>query len=397
MRRPFVVAAVIALAPALGWAQAPSGAKDEGLKVMGIDVTGYVDASYNNLSRGNLFTSGAPSRVFDLQRDGLALQQAAVKISRLPSQGLGGVLNLTVGRDADVIAAYKTDPQKGRLCNVVTGLNADGSSCDRDHFDVTQAFGQYATGPWALMFGKYVTLAGAEVIWSPSNSNFSHSILFGYAIPFTHTGLRVSYALSDTLSLAAGLNGGWDNIQDTNSAKTVELGASWLPSKMVALAVQGYFGKERAAGLTKNELPSAFQREGDRRLLDAVLTINATDKLTFVLNYDTASQENTANVTPAAAGTSKWSGFAGYAIYQLDDQWRVSLRGEYFDDEDGYRTGVIQKWKEGTLTLAWLATKAMELRGELRRDKSNVASFVDSNGGTHDTNSSYGLQFLYKF
>jgi len=41
------------------------------------------------------------------------------------------------------------------------------------------------------MAGKFVTLAGSEVIWSPSNSNFSRSILFG-AIPFTHTGVRAA-------------------------------------------------------------------------------------------------------------------------------------------------------------------------------------------------------------
>lgn len=396
MRRSFVVTTLIALTPALGWAQ--SDAKDEGLKVMGLDVTGYVDASYNHLSRSNQFTSGTPSRVFDLQRNGLTLQQAAVKISKLPAEGFGGVLNVTVGKDADVIAPYKTDPQKGKLCNVVTGLNADGSTCDRDHFDVTQAFGQYARGPWTLMFGKYVTLAGAEVIWTPSNTNFSRSILFGYAIPFTHTGLRVSYAVNDALSLMAGLNDGWDDIQDTNGSKTVELGASWTASKMISFAVQSYFGKERAAGLTKNELPAAFQLEGDRKLFDAVMTINATDKLSFVLNYDAGSQDNTVNVTPGAASTSKWDGFAGYANYQISDQWRVSLRGEYFNDKQGYRTGVVQKWKEGTLTLAWLPRKAIELRAEMRRDKSNVASFVDSNGVTaHDTNTSYGLQALYKF
>src|SRR2546426_8249063 len=144
MRRS-VVAAALVVVPTLGFAQAQPEAKDEGLKVMGLDVSGYVDASYNHLSRSNQFTSGTPSRVFDLQRNGLTLQQAAVKVSKLPAEGFGGVLNVTVGKDADVIAPYKTDPQKGKLCNVVTGLNADGSKCDRDHFDVTQAFGQYAT------------------------------------------------------------------------------------------------------------------------------------------------------------------------------------------------------------------------------------------------------------
>jgi len=59
--------------------------------------------------------------------------------AKQPKEGLGGLLNLTAGKDADVIAAYKTDPGNGRGCNVATGLNADGTKCDRDRFDITQA------------------------------------------------------------------------------------------------------------------------------------------------------------------------------------------------------------------------------------------------------------------
>lgn len=129
-----------------------------------------------------------------------------------------------------------------------------------------------------------------------------------------------------------------------------------------------------------------------------MLTINATEKLSFVLNYDNASQANTANVTPGGATTSKWDGFAGYANYQFNDQWRLSFRTEAFSDKHGYRTSVVQKWKENTLTVAWLPIKPIELRAEIRRDRSNVASFLDVDGVTgRNNNNSYGLQFLYKF
>ena len=59
---------------------------------------------------------------------------------------------------------------------------------------------------------------------------------------------------------------------------------------------------------------------------------------------------------------------------------------------------MVQKWKENTLTVAWLPTKPIELRAEVRRDRSNVASFLDRDGVTgRNNNTSYGLQFLYKF
>ncbi|MGH8673686.1 MAG: outer membrane beta-barrel protein [Burkholderiales bacterium] len=378
-------------------APAQPEAKDEGLKLGIFDVTGYVDISVNHLSRRNVFTSGFPSRVFDLERSGGALRQLAVTLANQPKEGLGGLLNITVGKDADIIAPYKTSPQKGNLCTVATKLDANGNRCTGDHFDLTQAFLQYASGSWTFIGGKYVTLAGAEVINTPTDTNFSRSILFGYAIPFSHTGLRATYAFSDTFSLIGGVNQGWDDIKDTNSGKTGEVGLAWSPSKIVSLGVQTYFGKERAAGLTKTELAAPLQLEGQRKLLDAVLTINATEKLTFIVNYDKASQANTVNVTPVAATNSKWDGYAGYANYQFNDHWRLSFRTEAFNDKQGYRTGVVQKWKENTLTVAWLPTKPIELRAEVRRDRSNVASFLDRDGVTgRNNNTSYGLQFLYK-
>jgi hypothetical protein len=127
-----------------------------------------------------------------------------------------------------------------------------------------------------------------------------------------------------------------------------------------------------------------------------VVTINATDKLTFIVNYDTASQKNTSTFT--GVERSRWDGVAGYANYQFNDHWKLSFRSEFFNDKHGYRTGVVQKWKENTLTLAWLPIKPIELRGEIRRDRSNVASFLERDGVTgRNTNTSYGLQFLYKF
>lgn len=390
MKRTTLMAA---LAAALaGPALAQESANDAGLKVAGFDVSGYADVSYSHLSRRNVFTSGAPSRVFDLEKSGIAVRQLAVTAASQPKEGLGGLVNVIVGKDADLIAAYKTDPNNGKGCNVATGLNADGTSCDRDRFDVTQAFVQYATGPWTAFAGKYVTLAGAEVIASPSNPNFSRSILFGYAIPFTHTGVRVKYELSEMLSLTGGVNQGWDNIKDTNSSAGYEIAAAFAPSKLVSLAVMFHGGKERVGGLVNTGA------DGDRNLFDAVLTVNPIDNLTLVLNYARGTQDNTAGAVPSGAAKAVWSGWAAYANYQLADQWKLSLRAEIFDDQDGYRTGLVQKWKEATLTLAWLPVAAIEVRGEVRRDRSNVAAFLDRDGVTgRESMDSYGLQLLYKF
>ena len=263
-------------------------------------------------------------------------------------------------------------------------------------FDLTQAYFHYATGPLMVIAGKYVTLAGAEVIKGPSNTNLSRSILFGYAIPFSHTGVRATYKVNDMVSVIAGMNNGWDNAKDTNKSKTLELGLSWAPTTAFALAAQGYSGKEQ---VTNYPLSLA---QGTRNLLDLVATINATDQLTFIFNYDRGSQEN-ATLLNATTGTAKWDGWAGYANFQISEKWRLSLRGEIFNDKDGYRSAtealatVGQKWKEATLTAAYLPAKNVELRAEVRKDSSNQLVFMQSDGTAKKNQNSLGLEAIYKF
>jgi hypothetical protein len=356
------------------------------LGASGIDFSGYIDATYTNLSSSGKFIGGVlNNRVFDFEPNSFNLQAIDLTVSKLPAEGFGGLVDLTLGKDADTIAAYGAiDSTKGPA----NGVNK--------HFDVTQVYFQYATGPFTLIAGKYVTLAGAEVIKSPSNTNLSRSILFGYAIPFTHTGVRGIYKINDMVSLTAGVNNGWDDMKDTNKQKTMELGVSLTPTKSFSLSAQGYSGMEQ---ITNYPLSTT---QGTRNLIDLVATYNATDQLTFILNYDIASQKN-ATLINGKTGTAKWDGWAGYVNYQFNDKWRLSLRGEIFNDKDGYRTVVApgktvgQKWKEATLTLAYMPTKNVELRGEVRGDRSDQLVFLQSNSSAKKTQQSFGLEAIYKF
>lgn len=372
---------VAAIAPFVHAADAPDSAKADPAKptaptitdvlgASGIDISGYVDAAYSRLSGSGAFTSGVTNRVFDYEPNAFNLHQAAITVAKQPKEGFGGLVNLTLGKDAKVIKSF------------------DQGTSD---FDVTQAFAQWAGGPFTVIAGKYVTLAGAEVINSTGNTNYSRSILFGYAIPFTHTGVRGTFAVNDMVNLIVGVNNGWDQLKDANKQKTVEVGVGVTPNKLFSFTAQGYSGKEQVGGFTDTV-------SGTRNLIDLVGTFNATDQLTFILNFDYGTQENATSLVDGSGIKAKWQGVAGYANFQFAEQWRLSFRAEYMDDKDGYRTGVIQKWKEATLTVAYLPTKAVELRAEVRGDRSDKASFLDTDGvSTKKTQNSVALQALYKF
>jgi hypothetical protein len=363
MRKNIMFAmASLAFLPAVGHAAAPTLA--EVFEASGITESGYLDASYNYLNSDGVFTSGTASRVFDNQPNGFTFNQAAITLAKQPAQGFGGLVNLTLGHDADIIKSVGG----GTVSN----------------FDVTQAFIQYASGNFTTILGKYVTASGAEVINTPSNTNASRGILFGYAIPFTHTGVRTSYKFSDALTVFGGVNNGWDQQTDLNKQKTVELGLAATPIKPLALAAVIYSGNE----------PGLTGVNGRRDLLDLVATFTATDKLNFVLNYDYAKQKDAIS----AGNDAKWAGFAAYANAKLSDLLRLSVRGEYFDDKDGYRTGVAQKWKEVSVTLGIDPAPNFELMAEVRGDKSDKKSFSADNGTNAKQNQVSGtLKAVYKF
>ena len=241
--------------------------------------------------------------------------------------------------------------------------------------------------------GKFVTNAGAEVIAAPSNYNYSRGILFGYAIPFTHTGVRAAYTASSTVGLELGVVNGWDNLHETNQAKTIEAQINWTPNSKFNLIANGYFGKERVGGLIN------FGPEGDRSLIDLVGTYTFDSATSLVLNYDYGQQSGPSGWTLNGKDKAKWSGIAGYLHHSFNDKWSATLRVEHFEDTDGYRTGLVgNKWDEGTLTVAYTPNATHEYRLEGRVDNSNNSVFVTSDfSGTKKSVNTIAGQFLWKF
>jgi hypothetical protein len=356
-----VSGAALADDPAAAPAKPAAPSLSDVLQSSGITESGYVAASYYHSNGYSTFHQ------FDVEHDTFQLDQAALTLAYQPKEGFGVLLDVGAGEDMRILHAAE-----------------DGKD---NTFDLIQGFVQYASGSLTVIAGKYVTLAGAEVIAPTGNTNFSRSFLF-FAEPLTHTGIRATYAVSDTLSLVAGVNNGWNTTSTSYGSKTGELGVAWTPNKIFSLAAQGYVGKEQAY-------------DARRTLIDLVATYNATSALTFVLSYDWGEQEQTMGLP-----NLDWNGLAGYANYAFNDQWRVSLRAEYLNDKDGFVSGTAQKLKEATLTFGYDPVKSFELRLEARYDKSDqptfvralnlattppgVASFADSQTG-------FALQGVFKF
>jgi len=403
MKKLVLASAVSALfaAPVAAFAQAKPAVPTLGqiFEASGITASGYIDAGYSYAKNG----AGFNDRVFDTNPNSFALNQFGLTLAKQPKEGFGGLVNVTVGRDAQFIHSFPENNPVGTPTTPPTPSGFANSSM----FDITQAYAQWAGGALTVIAGKFTTLHGTEVIAPTGNVNISRSILFG-SVPFTHTGVRATWALSDTFSLIAGLNNGWDQLTDANKGKTLELGLTANPAKPLNIALSAYSGKESVA-------PSGALltgADGTRTSADLVVSYQVTDPLSIGIEYLTLTQDNFASL--AAGGGSmkgKYSGFAGYITYMFSPKFRGTVRLESFDDKDGVRFGQpvgpgetngAQKFKEATLTVAYLPADSFELRVEGRQDSADQKSFSDrpvgdATGKASKTMSSLAFSALYKF
>ncbi len=336
------------------------------LGLNGFQFGGLVYGSYNY--NFNSPDSGSNNmRIFDQNHNDFTMDLLQLEVSKETESGVGFHAVLDYGETAGLI-------------------QSDWGGDLAHNFEVQQAYMTYTFGIGngiEMKFGKFATLLGGEVIESPYNPNVSRSFMFGYAIPFTHTGVLFSTALSDNISLTAGVVNGWDNVRDNNNGKTF-LGSLGLEFGDLAWTFNGVFGAE--------DDDSGSSKTG---VFDTVLTYSPMENVNLLANFDygTASEQ-------VGGDDADWTGLSGIVTLGgglLDESladWSFALRGEWFSDPDGYRTGIEQDLREVTGTFKWQMTENLQARLEFRHDWSNKDVFHDG-GGYSDDQDSMIVEFAY--
>ena len=212
-------------------------------------------------------------------------------------------------------------------------------------------------------FGKFVTPAGAEVIETKDNWNYSRGLLFALAIPYFHFGTSAKYAFNSKVSLTGYLMNGWNNSVDNNSGKTTGFSLAITPNSKFSFIENYLVG------------PEQLNDNGDfRHLSDTVITVSPTSKLSFMANID-YGRDHIASTAITPGSSPYWAGFAGYIKYAPNDKWAAAIRGEYYNDHDGFTTGTAQHLSEITLTLQRMLAGKILTRLEYRRDMSDQNVF----------------------
>jgi hypothetical protein len=332
---------------------APGLNVDEIKKALGLSI--YLQGSYNY--NFNSPDSGLNDlRVFDQKANSFMLDLAQIVFQKEPPiGGLGFKLKLSAGETAKYIHSLG-----------MASSNADFP------FDLTEAYISYVAplGKGVRVdFGKWVTFFGAEVIEAKDNVNYSRSFLFNYAIPFTHTGLKVGYNLTDALSASFHVVNGWDNSSDNNKGKSYGASIGYAPAEAFSTVLNVMTGPEQANNNSNN-----------RSLVDLVATIKPIKPLSIIVNGDLGYEEKAVGNVNA-----NWHGISTIVKYDITDMHAIAMRGEYFNDRLGARTGRAQELKELTLTWETKLLGNLILRPEYRHDWSNRNSFDGNTKKQQDT------------
>ena len=297
------------------------------------DITGYIDGYYlYNLNKPASRTNQI--RAFDINHSEFSLNYAELVVDKKPDP-LG----------------YRIDIGFGDASKIVHAVEPAGTNL----YQYLQQF--YVTGTknqFTVDFGKFVTPHGSEVIETRDNWNYSRGVLFTWAIPFYHFGIRTTAAVNDKFTLGGSVTNGWNNVKDNNQQKTGALMVSLKPGKLV-FTQQFMFGKEQANA----------EGNGTRLLFDTILSMEATDKISWMINYDYGTDITGGN-------TVEWKGVALYARVTPHPKFKVSPRFEWFEDTDGYMTGSTKVLKEATITSQFLVHPDMSIWAEFRRDWTRV-------------------------
>jgi len=268
--------------------------------------------------------------------------------------------------------------------SAASGLFRDAAGNAED-VDLQQAYVSWVAPVGSglrIDLGKFVTPAGYEVIegYDGWNENATRSLLFGFAIPFTHNGARASATFSPRVSAMLMVVNGWDVATDDNSSKTVGAQLALTPANAFALTLTGIAGDERA--------------EGDLRLLwDGVATFDVSPRLRFALNGDWATDAHAA----ANGDDAKWSGAAAYVRFGASRSHMLTVRGEFFADPDGVRTGVAQHLAEVTVTPDLRLSEHLRMRVDGRIDRSNRRVFDEEGTKVVKSQPTVLLSAVYAF
>lgn len=260
---------------------------------------------------------------------------------------------------ANIIASYEKG-KIGGVADLVFGPRGEAASATV----INQLFAYYNISEHTkLTIGKFNTFLGYEVISPTGNFNYSTSYLFSNG-PFSHTGLKVDFTLSEDFSLMLGVFNQTD-VTEFNPDGSYAVGAQL-----------GY--KSQFLNLLYDDAGLGFE-------IDYTGGFDASADFYIGIN--------------AAYAANEGEGFYGVNIYpqfSATESLTIGVRGEYFQTQSDAVSddpSVISL----TLTGSYVIEEDLIIKPEFRFDSGSEDIFIDTDLMATKSLGSFVLAAIYKF
>jgi len=392
MKRFHLLLTLLLLISSLGFAQEVIIVEEE--KASNLTFSGSVDAyfrtNFNGPNKGDNFQ--APETSFG-NLPGFSLGMANI-IATYQGEKVGAVADLVFGpRGED--AVFGSPMYAGGMA---------GSSQIVNQLYIYWNVNDVVT----LTMGNFNTFLGYEVISPTGNFNYSTSYMFSYG-PFSHTGLKADFALTDKWSLMAAVMNPTD-MTEFNLAGTYTLGAQVGYSTDAGSAYLNFVYGDQDGKLEDNGTLIADQYSNGKTFqVDLTTGFNLTESLFLgvntTLNTTSAGEIYTgSDVQDADGDGAGFYGVAGYLQATTSEMFSIGLRGEYFSVFNGGLQEVVglNAAGDGNVFAATLSGnlrvhKNLTLIPELRLDTMSENFFVDNDLNDSKSLSSFMLAAVFAF
>ena len=273
--------------------------------------------------------------------------------SRLPGRSFDGankvdqinldVVKLTIEKpldEADWSAGYKVDLLFGPDGNTLGTSSVLGEN--NSDFAIKQAYVALQTpvgNDLIAKIGVFDTVIGYEVFESGNNPNYSRSYAY-FIEPTQHTGLLLSYQIAEGVAINGGIADSWNariNAPGAEVDATRDFGLQTYLGSLSLTAPEsfGFLKGTTLYGGVVHGLGSAELGDGDPRTswYAGVTVPTPLEGLRVGAAYDYRTTER------ARVGMDEASEYAqtvaGYLTYQVSQQVKLGLRGEYANGSAG--------------------------------------------------------------
>ncbi len=224
----------------------------------------------------------------------------------------------------------------------------------------------FTEGGMDVKFGRMNSIIGYNGFLAPYRPFYSSDYQFFYSQDGAFTGLLTDLHVNDRLDVWNGITLGANTfftLRSEDSFCYIGQVNYWLnEEKTTRLTGSVYLGP--------NAVFAAPGMAGDfATTLEIRLQQNWSERFTQIVQSNMGWDRNT------PTGTGSWYGVYTIGLFHLDPTLDLNVRGDWFYDVQGTRTGFASSYSAVTVGLNWHPLSFLEVRPEVRGDFASAPAF----------------------